>query len=174
MLAYYFYYSILMEFNNNLNRTLAKLQKLPTFVQKQMRDYAIGRFVKFVGTAGIHFEKMTCNEVAVTLPNKNKVQNHIGQIHAAATTLLAETASGMVVGMNIPDEKLPLMKNLSVKFIKRSQGQQRAIAILTEQQIKQIRETDKGEVNVAVKITDETEEEVVIAEMIWAWVLKKK
>ena len=163
-----------MEYNNNLNRTLANLQKVPTFMQSWMRDYAIGRFVKFVGTASIHFEKMTCNEVAVTLPNKTKVQNHIGQVHAAATTLLAETASGMVVGMNIPDDKLPLMKNLSVKFIKRSQGQQSAIATLTEQQIKQIRETDKGEVNVSVKITDETEEEVVIAEMIWAWVLKKK
>ena len=163
-----------MEYNNNLNRTLAKLQKMPTFMRGFMRDFAIGRFVKFVGTAGIHFEKMTCNEVAVTLPNKNKVQNHIGQIHAAATTLLAETASGMVVGMNIPDEKLPLMKNLSVKFIKRSQGQQKAVATLTEQQIKQIRETDKGEVNVSVKVTDETQEEVVITEMIWAWVLKKK
>jgi acyl-coenzyme A thioesterase PaaI-like protein len=163
-----------MEYNNNLNRTLAKLQKLPSFVQKQMRDYAIGRFVKFVGTASIHFETMTCNEVAVTLPNKNKVQNHIGQIHAAATTLLAETATGMVVGMNIPDDKLPLMKNLSVKFIKRSQGQQKAVATLTNDQIKQIRETDKGEVNVSVKVTDETEEEVVITEMIWAWILKKK
>lgn len=163
-----------MEYNNNLNRTLAKLQNLPTFVQKQMRDYAIGRFVKFVGTAGIHFETMTCNEVAVTLPNKNKVQNHIGQIHAAATILLAETATGMVVGMNIPDDKLPLMKNLSVKFIKRSQGQQRAVANLSNEQIKLIHETDKGEVNVSVKVTDETEEEVVVAEMIWAWIMKKK
>ena len=66
------------------------------------------------------------------------------------------------------------MKNLSVKFIKRSQGQQKAVAILSDGQIKQIRETDKGEVNVTVKVTDETEEEVVITEMIWAWVLKKK
>ena len=152
-----------MEYNNNLNKTLAKLQKVPACMRGFMRDYAIRRFVKFVGTAGIHFEKMTCNEVAVTLPNRNKVQNHIGQIHAAATTLLAETASEMVVGMNIPDDKLPLMKNLSVKFIKRSQGQQRAIATLTELQTKQIRETDKSEMNVSVKITDETEEEVAIA-----------
>ncbi len=163
-----------MEYNNNLNRTLAKLQKMPAFMHDFMRDFAIGRFVKFVGTAGIHFEKMTCNEVAITLPNKNKVQNHIGQIHAAATTLLAETATGMVVGMNIPDEKLPLMKNLSVKFIKRSKGQQRAIAALSSEQIKLIRETEKGDVSVPVKIVDETGEEVVVAEMIWAWVLKKK
>src|SRR6218665_1553352 len=150
-----------MEYNNALNRNLAKVQKMPAFLQNWLLDYSIGKIVKFVGTAGIHFEKMTCHEVVVTLPNKTKVQNHIGQIHAAATTLLAETATGMVVGMNIPDNKLPLMKNLSVKFIKRSQGQQRAIATLTEQQISEIRETDKGEGSVAVKITDETEEAIV-------------
>jgi acyl-coenzyme A thioesterase PaaI-like protein len=162
-----------MEYNNNLNRNLAKVQKMPAFLQNWLRDYSIGKFVKFVGTAGIHFEKMTCHEVVITLPNKTRVQNHIGQIHAAATTLLAETATGMVVGMNIPDNKLPLMKNLSVKFIKRSQGLQKAVATLTEQQISQIRETDKGDISVAVKITDETEEEVIVAEMNWAWVLKK-
>ena len=68
-----------MEYNNNLNKTLAKLQKMPAFMQNWLRDYAIGRFVKFVGTAGIHFEKMTCNEVAVTLPNRNKVKTTLGK-----------------------------------------------------------------------------------------------
>jgi len=162
-----------MEYNNVLNRNLAKIQKMPGFLQSWLRDYSIGRLVKFVGTAGIHFEKMTCREVVITLPNKTRVQNHIGQIHAAASTLLAETATGMAMGMNIPDNKLPLMKNLSVKFVKRSQGQQKAVATLTEQQINHIREIEKGDVSVAVKITDETEEEVVVAEMIWAWVPRK-
>lgn len=146
---------------------------MPVFLQNWLRDYSIGKTVKFVGTAGIHFEKMTCHQVVITLHNTNKVQNHIGQIHAAATTLLAETATGMIVGMNIPDNKLPLMKNLSVKFIKRSIGQQKAVAILTDQQIKQIQETDKGDLLVPVKITDETEEEVIVAEMTWAWVMKR-
>lgn len=158
---------------NRLNRSLLKLNKLPRFIQDWARDYVIGRTVKFVGTAGIHFEKMTCNEVVITLANQTKVQNHIGQIHAAATTLLAETATGMVVGMNIPDNKLPLMKNLSVKFIKRSIGQQTAIAKLSDEQISLIQNTDKGDLSVPIQVTDSTGEEVVVAEMIWAWVLKK-
>lgn len=162
-----------MEYNNNLNRTLQKITKVPTFLQGWMRDYAIGKFVKLVGTAGIHFEKMTCHEVILTQANTTKVQNHIGQIHAAATTLLAETATGMVVGMNVPDDKLPLMKNLSVKFIKRSQGQQKAIATLSDEQIEQIRTIEKGNLIVPVVVTDESGEEVVIAEMSWAWVSKK-
>lgn len=161
-----------MEYNNRLNRNIAQLERLPAFMRSWMLDRTIGKVVKFVGTAGIHFEKMTCNEVVITLSNKKKVQNHIGQIHAAATTLLAETATGMVVGMNIPDDKLPLMKNLSVKFIKRSQGTQRAVATLSKEQIKLIRETPKCDLLVPVIVTDETGEEVVKADMNWAWVAK--
>jgi len=163
-----------MEYNNRLNRNLKKLKSLPSFIQGYMRNRTIGRVVPFVGTAGLDFEKMTCEEVIINIPNKKKVQNHINQIHAAASVLLAETASGMVVGMNIPDDKLPLMKNLGAKFIKRSQGAQKAIATLTSEQIKSIRETEKGEVNVAVKLMDSTGVEVVLTEMIWAWVPKKK
>jgi len=80
----------------------------------------------------------------------------------------------MVLGMNIPDDKLPLMKSLGAKFIKRSTGAQKAIATLTAEQIKLIRETEKGDVNVAVKLVDSTGEEVVVTEMVWAWISKKK
>ena len=163
-----------MEFNNRLNRTLQKLKSFPKFSQRWMRNKAIGRAVPFVGTAGLDFEKMTCEEVIVNIPNKKKVQNHIAQIHATASVLLAETASGMIVGMNIPDTKLPLMKSLGAKFIKLSTGTQKAIATLTSEQIKLIRETEKGDVNVAVKLIDSKGEEVVVTEMIWAWISKKK
>ena len=163
-----------MEYNNRLNRSLEKLTKVPGFLRDYLRNRTIGSVVPFVGTTGLDFEKMSCPEVVVNIPNKKKVQNHIGQIHAAASVLLAETASGMVLGMNIPDDKLPLMKNLSAKYVKRSQGAQKAIATLTPDQIANIRQTDKGEVNIAVRLIDTTGAEVVLTEMIWAWVPKKK
>ena len=163
-----------MEYNNRLNRNLKKLESIPSFLRDIARNKTIGRVVPFVGTAGLDFEKMTCEEVIVNIPNKKKVQNHIAQVHAAASVLLAETASGMVLGMNVPDDKLPLMKNLGAKFIKRSTGAQKAIATLTPEQIKLIRETEKGDVNIAVRLIDSTGEEVVVLEMIWAWVPKKK
>ena len=163
----------IMKYTNRLSRNISKIDKLPTFLRAWFLDRSIGKVVKFVGTAGIHFEKMTCEEVVITLHNKQKVQNHIGQIHAAATTLLAETATGMVVGMNIPDDKIPLMKNLSVNFTRRSKGTQKAIAVLSEEQIKHIRTADKGELIVPIKITDETGQEVIEASMNWAWIPKK-
>ena len=163
-----------MQYNNRLNRNLKKLESFPSFLKNFARNKTIGNIVPFNGTAGLDFEKMTCEEVIVNIPNKKKVQNHIGQVHAAASVLLAETASGMVLGMNIPDDKLPLMKNLGAKFIKRSTGAQKAIATLTPEQIKLIRETEKGDVNIAVQLVDSTGEEVVVTEMIWAWIPKKK
>ncbi|NNE29702.1 MAG: DUF4442 domain-containing protein, partial [Saprospiraceae bacterium] len=105
-----------MKYNNRLNRALEKLKKLPEFTRHYLRNRSIGKMVPFVGTSGLDFQKMSCEEVIITIPNKRKVQNHIHQVHAAATVLLAETASGMVVGMNIPDDKLPLMKSLSAKY----------------------------------------------------------
>ncbi len=162
-----------MEYNNRLNRALSKIATAPKFMQQWLRNKSIGRVVPLIGTAGIDFEKMTCQEVILNLPNRKKVQNHIQQIHAAASVLLAESASGMVIGMNIPDDKLPLMKTLGAKFIRRSKGAQKAIAILTTQQIEEIRSKDKGEVNVSVKLLDSTGNEVVVTEMIWAWVAKR-
>lgn len=161
-----------MEYDNRLNRALSKVDSAPKFMQQWLRNKSIGRVVPLIGTAGIDFEKMTCQEVILNLPNRKKVQNHIKQVHAAASVLLAESASGMVVGMNVPDDKLPLMKSLSAKFIARSQGAQKAIATLNMEQIDLIRNTDKGEVHVPIQLLDSTGKEVVVTEMIWAWVSK--
>lgn len=158
---------------NRLHRIVNNIKKLPVFIQKSALSFTIGNVVKFVGTAGIQFEDMTPNQVILTLPNKSKVQNHIQQIHAAATALLAETASGMVVGMNLPDDKIPLIKNMSILYTKRSQGQQKAIATLTDDAIQLIQSEPKGEVLVPVTITDVVGTQVVEVEMLWAWISKK-
>ena len=146
---------------NKLTKTLKQLDFLPEGLKMKTISFVLGNTVKYVGTSGVDFE------------NKSKVRNHIGQIHAAATTLLAETATGIIVGVNIPDNKIPLMKTLKVDFIRRSKGKQTAVSTLSEEQINLIQTTDKGETLVPVKVTDETGQEVVKAEMLWAWILKK-
>ena len=69
--------------------------------------------------------------------------------------LLAESASGFLVGMNVPDDKLPLIKTMKIDYLKRAQGDLTAIATLEAGQIEQIRQQDKGEVRVAVLVSDE-------------------
>ena len=65
-------------------------------------------------------------------------------IHAAAMALLAESASGFLVGMNVPDDKLPLIKTMKIDYLKRAQGDLTAIATLEAGQIEQIRQQDRA------------------------------
>ncbi len=87
--------------------------------------------------------------------------------------LLAESASGFLVGMNVPDDKLPLIKTMKIDYLKRAQGDLTAIATLEAGQIEQIRQQDKGEVRVAVLVSDENGNQPIACEMVWAWVGKK-
>ena len=88
--------------------------------------------------------------------------------------LLAETSTGFVVGMNLPDDKLPLIKSMTIDYKRRSQGSMRAVAYLTQEQKQMIREPEKGEVLVPVKVTDESGGEPIQCQMLWAGVPKKR
>jgi acyl-coenzyme A thioesterase PaaI-like protein len=156
-----------------MNRLEKQVQRLKSY-PNTLLSWTIGRVVPYVGTSGVYFEKMTRNEVIVFLKNRRKVRNHIQQIHAAAMILLAETATGMAVGMNIPDDKIPLIKSMKTDFVKRSTGAMRAVAKLTDAQIQDIQTLEKGEVKVPVTITDEAQIEPILVEATWAWIPKKR
>lgn len=158
---------------NQLTRTVAKLQGLP-LIGAWATSWALGRVVPFVGTAGLRYEVITSQRVVVRIRNQRKVQNHIQGVHAAAMALLAETATGFCVGMNLPDDKLPLIKTMKIDYVRRSQGDMVATAQLRPEQIQQILTQDKGEVTVPVTITDASGQQPIQAEMLWAWVPKKK
>ncbi len=155
---------------NRLSKTVKKLSSYPTWVLSS----AIGSVVKYTGTSKVSYDVMTPEKVVVSMKNRKKVRNHIGQIHAAAMILLAETATGMVVGMNVPDDKIPLVKFLNTKFVRRSQGAMKAEAWLTPEQIETIKNTPKGDIMVPVKVTDESGESPIECEACWAWISKDK
>lgn len=130
--------------------------------------------VKFAGTTGVKINKITHQQTLLSLKNKKSVQNHIGGIHAIAAAVLAESATGIVFGMNVPDSKLPLLKSMKVNYQRRMQGDLKAVANLTTEQITMIEQQDKGNVIVPVTITDESEQQPIECEMEWAWVSKKR
>ena len=155
---------------NRLERQLERLQEVPVFARPWFRSVVMRRAVPFTGTAGLDFLQMTTSSVEIGIRNEKKVQNHIGGIHASAMNLLAETATGMVVGMNVRDDCIPLAKELKMAFKKRATGAMRAVATLTDEQRALMRASDKGEVKVAVTVTDEAGEQPVECEFVWAWV----
>jgi len=69
-----------------------------------------------VGSAKIRYQEVSASKVVVSMANHKVMQNHIGQIHACAMALLAETATGFVTAMNVPDSAVVLIKSLKVDF----------------------------------------------------------
>jgi acyl-coenzyme A thioesterase PaaI-like protein len=159
---------------NQLSRNVAGFQKLPAFIRPWATSFALGKVVPLVGTASLRFDEISSQRVVVCIRNRKPVQNHIKGVHAAAMALLAETATGFCVGMNLPDDKLPLIKTLKVDYLKRAVGDMKAVAELRPEQIQQILTLDKGEVTVPVRISDESGQEPIQCEMVWAWVPKKR
>jgi len=153
---------------------LSKVNRLPGPIADVARTVVMGRIVKFVGTAGLHIEELTEARCVVSLANKTKVQNHIGGIHAAAMALLAETATGFVVGMNVPDDRVPVIKTMRVDYTKRAKGDLRAVATLSDEERARMRSDEKGEVTVAVCVTDGANVEPIRCEMVWAWTGKRR
>ena len=160
--------------NNRLQRQLSRLDRVPSFIRSWAQTFLLGRAVPYTGTSKLRYEVMSPEQVVISVANRRKVQNHIEGVHAVATTLAAETATGMVMGMNVRDDCLPVVKDMRVQFKKRGMGAMRAVATLTAEQRALMQSTDKGELTVTVVVTDESGNQPVECEFIWAWIPSKR
>lgn len=159
---------------NRLAGIVAKLNLLPEFARTRALSLFFGRAVPFTGTAGIRVEVLESSRCVISLPNKRRVQNHIGSVHAVASLLIAESATGFLVGLNLPGDKVPVIKTVHAEYTRRASGDMRVEAHLTAEQQERLRTEEKGDTPVAVTIWDGDEKEPIEIEMIWAWTPKKR
>ena len=159
-----------MQTPNRLERQLERQNEVPAFARPWFRSVVLGRAVPFTGTAKLRYEEMSASSVQIFVANNPVVRNHIGGVHAMASTLAAETATGMVMGMNVRDDCIPVVKDMRVQFKKRGKGAMRAVAILTDEQRELILSSTKGEVTVAVTVTDGSGNQPIECEFVWAWI----
>ncbi|CAM3514501.1 DUF4442 domain-containing protein [Parendozoicomonas haliclonae] len=159
---------------NRMSRGVSLLNKAPEGMRVWLVSKFLGGAVKLVGTTKTRIERLTERDSIIIVRNLKRNQNHIGSVHACAMALAAETATGLIVGMNVPDSGVPVIKSMNVDFVKRSSGDITAKAHLTDEQIEQIKSAEKGEVTVPCTITDATGNEPIKVEMIWAWTPKKR
>ncbi|WP_206483118.1 DUF4442 domain-containing protein [Thalassotalea sp. G2M2-11] len=160
--------------SNQFSRLINKVQRLPKRFHPFLLTKLFCTKVRFAGTSGINIQSVTANRVEITLANRKKVQNHIGGIHAVAAAVLAESATGIVFGMNVPDSCLPLLKSMKIDYKRRMQGDLTAIAALTDEQQQQIKESEKGDMIIPVEIYDQSMEQPILCQMEWAWISKKR
>jgi|TARA_B110000211_G_C13921504_1_gene482987 uncharacterized protein (TIGR00369 family) len=159
---------------NRLTTVVNTFQKMPSPIRTFALSKAMGKVIKYVGTSGLRFEKLTPNECIVVIPNRKKVQNHIGSVHAAAMGLLAETATGFMTGLTVPDNRIIVIKSMHLEYLKQAKGDMTAVATFSDEQVEFIKNNEKADINVPVVITDEKGVETVKATMIWAWTPKRK
>lgn len=158
---------------NRLNRIVSLINRLPVGWRSAALSRLFGWQVKLAGTAQIRVHELSREHAVLSIANRRKVQNHIKGVHAAAMALLAESATGFLVGMNVPDNKLLLIKSLKVDYRQRVSGGLTAVARLTAEQINSIEQQDKGEVWVEVVVTDDDGQQPIVCSMLWAWLSKK-
>lgn len=160
--------------SNRLTKLVKATSRLPQGMRTSLLSKTFGRVVPMVGSAKIRYQEVSASKVVVSMVNHKAMQNHIGQIHACAMALLAETATGFVTAMNVPDSAVVLIKTLKVDFKRPTKGAMTAVATLTPEQQELMQSSEKSETLVQVIVTDESGEAPIQCEMLWAWIAKNQ
>ena len=171
-------HATLKPISNQFTKLLSVTKFLPAAARASILSKAFGKVVPYVGTTGIYYENVDPNQVVVSLNNTKAVQNHIGSVHAVAITLLAETATGFILGLNLPSDRVLLIKSYSVNFYRPiKKGQIAAVASLSDEQRLDILNTPKGEMVIPCVIHDresDSDRDPIVVEMTWAWIPKSE
>ena len=163
-----------MSVDNPFTRIVSRYAWLPPFIRDPLVSRAVGRTIPFVGTAGLEVEKLTATEVIVRIRDRRSVHNHIGGLHAGAMALLAETATGLAVALNVAGHCVPLLRTLDVSFNRAAQGALRASASLPREEAERIQTSDVGKITVPLSIEDDAGKEPIDAKLQWAWLPKRR
>lgn len=152
-----------------------RYEGLPPRLRRPLVTHAVGTVIPFVATAGCFIDAYTPTRVAVTLDNREAVQNHLGGLHAAALALLAETASGLVVALNVPPASAPLLRTLDVSFDRFARRAVKAVATLTDDEADHIQSRPIGRVDVDVSLAAPDEDITLASSTLqWAWLPEER
>jgi len=130
--------------------------------------------IPFTETAGLAIETYTPTRVVVAVDDRNALHNHVGTPHAAVLSLLSETASGLVVAINVRDPALPILRSMEVGFQRLATGRLRATASLSDDEAERIRTRPVGKIAVSVSVTTTDDAASAGATMHWAWLPRGK
>ncbi|MFC3903588.1 uncharacterized domain 1-containing protein [Acinetobacter marinus] len=160
--------------HNRLYKVVQATSKLPRALRTTIWSKTFGRIVPMVGTANIRYLEVSKEKVVVRIENHRNMQNHIKGVHAAAMALLAETATGFVTGLNVPDDRILLIKTLQVDYLKVASGGLTATATLSAEQQQFILDHEKGDLDIPIHVVDDAGQAPIQCKMVWAWLPKKK
>tara|TARA_R110000744_G_scaffold16472_7_gene45375 strand:+ start:5374 stop:5862 length:489 start_codon:yes stop_codon:yes gene_type:complete len=157
---------------NRFSRVVNSIKKLPKVSHSFFLTKLFCSQVKYARTSKVTIVEIEQQQVKLLMVNRKRVQNHIGGVHAIAAALLAESATGIVFGLNLPDSCLPLLKSMTINYQRRMQGDLTAVATISDEQIALLTQ-EKGNMVITVTIIDESGEQPIECQMTWAWITKR-
>lgn len=160
--------------DNPFSRIIRRYDGWPDALRRAMVSWSVGRAIPMVGRAGLEITCLRGTRVEARLGNHSGVQNHIGGIHAAAIALLAETVTGLVVAINVPAGRVPLLRTLNVSYQRRTEAPLEATAVLSEEDASRIQTAPVGKIDVRVALRDATGEPPVACQLQWAWLPERR
>ena len=164
-----------MSTSNPFVRIADRYADMPARLRRPLVTKAVGEVIPFVDTAGCFIEAYTPRRVTVRLDNEARLRNHLGGLHAAALALLAETATGLVVALNVPDGSSPLLRSMDVSFEEFARDAVQAEATLSDNEGTQIQSRPLGQIEVDVRLTEPDGDATLVAGTLkWAWVPEER
>ena len=74
------------------------------------------------------FESLDAGRCVVSMPDRRRVRNHIGTVHAIALCNLAELAAGVMTDASLPRGMRWIPKGMTVEYLAKARGRMRATA----------------------------------------------
>lgn len=160
---------------NRLLRAVTKINtQVPQILRPSALSWTFNSYIRYAGTTGLRIDEWSPERAVVTCKNRWHIQNHLGTVHATAMATLAESATGMLFGLYVPDgTHVQLLKSLRIEYTAMAVGDLQAVATVFEN-AEQLGDTDRGSVIVPVKVTDAEGKEPIKCELTWAWTTRKK
>lgn len=157
--------------DNRINQLIGRIEALPVprAWQRRLVTLGVGLTVPYLATSSVQFVEVTDASVTLSLKNRRRVQNHMKTVHASAMFLLAEAATGTVLNANLPEGSRFSTTHIEVDYLRRAEGDLKAIATLSDEQRALIRATPKGKLAVPVRMLDQNGNEPASFVVEWSW-----
>lgn len=114
----------------------------------------------------------------VVLPDADHLVNHVGTVHAVAELAAAEPAGAMAASSGVLDlvqqGYVPIVKRMSVEYLKPAKGELRATAEMSEEDASSLRKAAEAGERVAVTLPIQVRDaDGVVAEVTAEYVYKQ-
>jgi acyl-coenzyme A thioesterase PaaI-like protein len=125
----------------------------------------LGRMVPYTGSMRARVLELEPGRTTVALPDRRRVRNHLGSVHAVALVNVGELTTGLAVLTALPQGIRGIVTGLSAEYLHKARGPLTARADVRALGLGQLRE--QRDIEVAAEIRDVSDD--VVARVTARW-----